>query len=84
MKLCAVDPAVHSAGPPSRRSLDLRSPALTSSRKRSLSCESPLPTLTSGIYRQLNAHSTVLESKPASQERKLDPRFLLGCVHGRY
>lgn len=36
-------------GPPSRRSLDLRSPCLQS-RKRPLSSESPLQTISPGIY----------------------------------
>ena len=39
-----------STGPPSRRSLDLCSPALAPScRKRPLSSESPLPTMSSGM-----------------------------------
>lgn len=43
-------PPVHSAGPPSRRLLDLSSPTPPlSGRKRPLSSESPLPTLSPGI-----------------------------------
>ncbi|CAI8035559.1 hypothetical protein GBAR_LOCUS19932 [Geodia barretti] len=41
-----TEESAHSAGPPSRRSLDFCSPALPR-RKRSLSSESPLPTVSS-------------------------------------